>query len=368
MVCKSSNDCNYNFKTSDFDQCLSNSPDTSTDRCKSLNSVVDSATLISARNLSDEIIQSIKELETLKFNVKKDILNLMSSAKKEDNYAHAFGKLCAIVLDLNEKMFALQNDTQEKILRVLALKQDQEVDNEFRDRKISSNLDSVQSIEMASSCENDLCKVFITFTCSKELNNLKSSKNLISDTKDILARMNIDVDKFGIMPIKNVKFQHIKVFKSFEQSLCVSFTNSNIASFVRHEITSFNKDLNEKGKLNEMRYCCKVYWSKNVWKMLKICYELKRLKLVDRVRVCRDGIIVNYTVISTSSADKSLKWAKIKCLNDINILRRQINDIYSDISCEFLYDDNYFMLNGDERDYRRLQDGDMFKMARDSYD
>ena len=329
---------------------------TNENRSNSSDSFTDSEIYSSARNLSSAIVQSLNEVEKIKSSIKTDINNIMSIAKK-NNMAVAFSKLCSLFLNCSEKLFSLHNDTQQSLLKILALKQDQEVENQLRDSKIGSNFNAIHSFHTTSSCENDLSKVFITFTCRNELMNLKNSKNLISATKDIFSRLDIDINKLGYMPIKSVKFQHIKINKNYEPSLCVLFSHTAYASYVRRKITAFNAALEENGRLEDLRYCEKIHWSSIVWQKLKICYELKRLKLIDKVRVCCDGILVYYYNDKTGN-NSSLKKIIIKCLNDIDILRKEVNDLHPDVSCEFLYNDSYFMLNTEQRDQRRRHDGD----------
>lgn len=271
-------------------------------------------------------------------------------------------------MNFSDKIFSLHDETHHKLLRVLALQKDQEVYNNIRDIKIKSSSNDIQSLNTTSSCEQDLSKVYITFTCPNELSKLQKSVNMISDAKDILARMDIDINSIGIMPIRSAHFQHIKIGKAYEPALCIYFTSSNIASYVRKKITCFNSNLFDQGKVDEMRYCDKIYWSKNVWRILKIAYEMKRSKLISRVKVCPDGILIHYNDISKLHTSNSLKYVKIKCFDDLNNLRKLVQDIYSEISCEILYDDNYFMLCNDDRDKRRLKATQMHQMDLDSDD
>ena len=129
--------------------------------------------------------------------------------------------------------------------------------------------------------------------------------------------------------------------------------NAGIAYNVRRKIIRFNTILKDKGKINELRYGVKVYWSKQIWQILKICWELKRLKLIERVKVHSDGILVHYSLPGKSSDNKLVGKMNVKCFNDIDTLRKKIDDIYSEASCEIIYDDQYFMLNNEERDRKR---------------
>jgi hypothetical protein len=292
----------------------------------------------------------------------------MSIAKNKNHLELAFEKLCSIVVNYNDKMFSLHDQTQQNLLKILALQKDQEIYNGIRDRKIISNSNAIQSLDVASNCEKDLNKVFITFTCPNELKQLQKSDNLIQDTKHILARLDIDMKQLGVMPIKSANFQHIKIKDNYEPALCVSFMNRGIASYIRRKITTFNSNLYEMGRIDEMRYCDRMYWSKKVWRILKVCWELKRLKLIDRAKVCCDGIIVQYTSSGKSCKSNLINKMKISCFSDLDNLRNEIQDIHSDVSCEILYDNEYFTLSYEDRDGRRLKEMKTDHMALDSDD
>ena len=230
----------------------------------------------------------------LSINLKKEINDVLSMAKDKDKLQLALEKLCNVVTDYSDKLFLLHEGTQLNLLKILALQKDQEVNSAIRDAKIYSNSSKIQSIETKLSCDRDLHKIFITFTCPNEIKQLQSSKNLISDTKLIFKRMDIDVDRMGLMPIRNVNFQHIKLGSGYELTLCVTFCNDKIASLIRKLMFDFNVKLEEEGRLCELRYSERIYWSKEVWKVLRICWELRRVKIIEGVRVNHDGVIVYY--------------------------------------------------------------------------
>ena len=91
--------------------------------------------------------------------------------------------------------------------------------------------------------------------------------------------------------------------------------------------------------------------------MLKICKELRRLKLINSTFVNSDGIRVKYN----NPANKEKLETKavsmiVTCYEDIDKIRTAVGDIYSDASCKILYDNSYFRLKFSERDLKRSSD------------
>lgn len=315
---------------------------------KSSNKVGDSA-----KQLSDQIVASLDEMVAEKENFANEIQAITGMAKEKEKISTAFDKLCDLVLRNNSKMMTLHYTTQQHLLSILALQRDQEVENQRRDMSITSNSNRIQSLETKNCCQKDLQKIWITFTCEKEITELQKSRNLIAETRKIFERMNIDLNELGIMPIKSVHFQHIRIGKSYVLTLCVTFMTEKIAAFVRQRMIQFNSLLEDSGKLNEMRYSERIFWSKDVWKLLKICWELKRVNLISAVRVHTEGI--NATFVEKSGNEEKKAVINITSFADIDTLRIRVSDIYHDVACEQVYHDQYFMMSYAERDRRRAE-------------
>lgn len=300
--------------------------------------------------INKEIVDNISSITESKRALSVEISNLIQIASQKDKTHDALNKMIAIIQYSNDKMLALQESTQQNLLRLLALHKDQEIANMRRDQFIAANSDRIQSIETKMACSEDLSKIWLTFTCDNELEQLKLSGNIIKETKNILKRMDIDIDKFGILPIRSVHFQHIKVANNFVPTLCVSFTNDRITFAVRRQIMLFNIKLEEENRLSDMRYNEKIFWSKNVWKILKICWELRRVKLIENANVHAEGIRVQYKIPEDTN---KVKRTLITNFNDVDCLRNVVNDIFPDSPCTVIYDDDYFKLSFDERDLKR---------------
>jgi hypothetical protein len=301
--------------------------------------------------LNIEDFDEIAGLSGIKESFNNSVKEVMSLAGNKGDIASAVSKLCSLVQSTHEMMRNLYQITQENLLKLLAVQKDLELDNARKDARISENSSKIEAIETKMTCTADLKRVWITFTSDEELSELRKSKNLISKAKDILKKMTIDVDKLGILPIRSVHLQHIKMRSSFVPALCITFINAQIAASIRKRIGKFNAQLKDNNRLHEIKYEGRLFWSKDVWKLLKICKELRRLKLVNSAFVNSDGIRIKYN----NPADSQMKTVSmnVTCYEDIDKIRAAVGDIYSDSSCQLLYDNSYFRLNFSERDSKR---------------
>jgi hypothetical protein len=269
----------------------------------------------------------------------------------------AIKNLCTLVQSSHDRMNYLYELSQQNLLKLLAVQKDLELSNERKDLEINTNYDNIQKIETRMACSTDLRKINITFTCETELRNLRGSRNLIADVKDIFKRMEINLDEYGIVPIRSAYIQHIKVRNSVVPTLCVTFNNERIAKIIRRKMISFNAHLEDNNRLNELRYCERVYWSSNVWKLLKVCWELKRLGLINTAFVNAEGIRVTYNTFGHNDDLKArITSTNVTCYSDIDKIRSEVGDIYPEISCKTLYDNDYFRLKYAERDSKRSSD------------
>jgi len=307
--------------------------------------------------LNVEFSEQMKNVSEMKENFSKELKEILCLFESKGDVISAIRKLCTLIQSSHERMNCLHDLTQQSLLKLLAVQKDLELSNERRDDLINANCDKIQSIETKIACSSYLNKIFITFTCENELNELRKSKNLIGDAKNILSKMEIDISKFGILSIRSAHVQHIKVGNCLVPTLCITFINDRIAGMVRKRIMIFNAKLDKENRLNELKYCGKVYWSKDVWKLLKICWELKRLNLINSAYVNPDGIRVQYNA-SVQNKDLEIEVSSINVTsyNDIDRIRSIVGDIYPDVSCKLLYDNSYFKLNFSERDSRRSSD------------
>ncbi|KAL7025202.1 hypothetical protein ACKWTF_013389 [Chironomus riparius] len=305
--------------------------------------------------------EDLAGLSVMKESFNKSVKEVMSIVANKGDIAPAVSKLCSLIQSTHEMMHSLFELSQQNLLNLLAVQKDIELRNIRRDAVIKTNSSKIESTETKMACTSDMNRVCITFACDKELDELKRSKNLISDAKLILNQMKIDVDKLGILPIRSAYFQHIKMGTSVIPSLYIIFNNAQIASAVRKRIGIFNAQLRDNNKLHEIKYTVRLYWSKDVWKLLKICKELRRLKLINSAFVSSDGIRVKYNNPAyKEKMEVKIASMNVTCFEDIDKIRKEVGDIYSEASCKILYDNSYFSLKFSERDSRRSSHDNMF--------
>ena len=298
-----------------------------------------------------DVMANLSEMNESFNNSVKDIMNIVGN---KGDIAAAVSKLCSLIQSSHEIMNNLYELSQQNLLQLLAVQKDLELSNERRDNLISSNSSRLLSIETKVACTSDLSKVWITFSSDKELNELKESKDLISGAKHILKQMSINVGELGIIPIRAAYIHHIKERNSVVPALCIVFINDRIAAAVRRKIKRINVQLNNSENRNEKRFNGKVFWSKEVWKLLKICREMRRLKLINSVYVNNDGIRVKYnTLLNNDKFKMKTVSMNVTCFEDIDMIRTAVGDLYSEVSCTILYDNSYFKLKFSERDLRR---------------
>ncbi|KAL7033645.1 hypothetical protein ACKWTF_007659 [Chironomus riparius] len=241
--------------------------------------------------------------------------------------------------DLNDQVVSLENDMMNKINNV-----QQQSDND------------IYSIDLTQKCKDEVNILWITFTDQAEINALrmKNKSDLIQEAKKIFSRMNIKLNK-PHKTIIDVLIQKVsvKTDNSYENELIlgIKFTNSIAVNYMKRQITDFGKKefINENFDL--IRYSVRNFWSYKIWKLLRVCYDLKNAKLIENVNVNSQGVTVSYNK-STNQQNDFRQLAQMKLIrneNDLNILRSEINDVCKEVSTFQIYNGEYFKLNFYER-------------------
>ncbi|KAL7033646.1 hypothetical protein ACKWTF_007659 [Chironomus riparius] len=205
-------------------------------------------------------------------------------------------------------------------------------------------------------CKDEVNILWITFTDQAEINALrmKNKSDLIQEAKKIFSRMNIKLNK-PHKTIIDVLIQKVsvKTDNSYENELIlgIKFTNSIAVNYMKRQITDFGKKefINENFDL--IRYSVRNFWSYKIWKLLRVCYDLKNAKLIENVNVNSQGVTVSYNK-STNQQNDFRQLAQMKLIrneNDLNILRSEINDVCKEVSTFQIYNGEYFKLNFYER-------------------
>lgn len=223
--------------------------------------------------------------------------------------------------DLNDQVVSLENDINSKMN---CAKQQSE--------------NNMNAIDLTLKCKEEVNILWITFTDPAEIEKLRSKNKseLIQETKNIFARMNIKLDK-PHKTIIDVLIQKVSVRfdNSFENEyiLGVKFSNAIAVSYLKHQITDYGKKEFINKNFDLIRYSVRNFWSHKIWKLLRVCYDLKNFNLVDKVSVTEHGITVSYK--SANQQNKDSRWMQrklIRNVDDLNILRSEVGDICNEFS------------------------------------
>lgn len=290
-------------------------------------------------------LELIKNRADLYEILEKIVNNLSQNYKKMRELVHKVNNDCATrSTALNHQMVALENDLINKISSV----------NEKNDIRF-------KALELTQKCKNENDLVWLSFTDQQEIENLrlKSKSELIKETKNVFTRMNISLSS-AIRTIVDVFIQKvaIKTNKGFENELImgIRFLNSNVARDIKRLITNYAKNQFMLKNFDAIRYVARDNWSSDIWKLLRVCYDLSRLKLIDGSSVSDAGILVYHKSAVENSEENTLLKTIIRTETDLDELRKNIGDICPDVPTFQFYHGEYFKLNFDQRnDYRNSQ-------------
>ncbi|KAL7023343.1 hypothetical protein ACKWTF_012566 [Chironomus riparius] len=245
----------------------------------------------------------------------------------------------------NEQLVAMENRIMGKISEVHQLSEDR-----------------LNAIEFSQKCSAQNNIVWLSFADSTEIEALriKTKSELIRETVKILSRMDIwnSMNNRTIVDAFTQKIS-IKTGKGFENEMImgIKFLNSYTARDVKRLAAQYSKKQFVSKNFDAIRYIVRDNWSAEVWKLLRVCYELTRMNLIERAIVSDAGIQVFYKkkVIDQngSEEDKSLR-ALIRIESDLDELRADVNDEGLEIPTFQLYNGDYFKMNFDERDRYRM--------------
>lgn len=159
-----------------------------------------------SEDVVDEITEQLSSISEMKESFSNDIKTVMNIIEQKGDILAAIKSLCMLIQSSHEKMNSLYEMSQHSLLKVIGIQKDLELNSKRREIFISENSDKIQTNETKNSCSSDLSKIWLRFSCQKELEELRKSKNLIGDSKILLKRMNIDVNEFGVLPISSAYF------------------------------------------------------------------------------------------------------------------------------------------------------------------
>ena len=99
---------------------------------------------------------------------------------------------------------------------------------------------------------------------------------------------------------------------------------------------------------DSVRYTVRDNWSQEIWKILRVCYDLVNFKRIDKAHVTDTGVLVIYNKKNDSNnpqeKDDSVR-VLIRNEKDLNALRVNVSDVACSITAFQFYDSNYFKMN-----------------------
>lgn len=297
----------------------------------------------------------------------KNIIHLKDMiAKKEDPYSildKIVQQLAETHKNYNEKIAKVSTNC----MRFAARQNDQIVslENRFMKELIKVHQlseDRLNSIEFSQKCASQNNIVWLTFADSSEIEaiRVKTKTEMIRESISILSRMEIwnNLNNRTIVDAFTQKVS-VKTDKGFENEIImgIKFLNSFAARDVKRLAAQYAKSQFISKNFDSIRYIVRDNWSAEVWKLLRVCYELNRVKLIDRASVCDAGIQVFYKKKSTNQNDAENERnykALIRGEADLDELRTEISDEGTAIPSLQLYNGDYFKMNFDQRNSFRL--------------
>lgn len=252
--------------------------------------------------------------------------------KNHDNFLDRYKSL-------NDQIVSLENVTMNKI-------------NIIQEQTASS----IDAIDVTQKCKDELNVVWISFTDPAEIEEFrkKSKPCQMNEAKMIFKRMNILIDDPSkeIMDVYTQKVS-IKSNDAYENEMIlgIKLASPTVIRNIKRQINEYGKKQFMLKNFDLIRYSVRNYWSPKIWKLLRVCYDLKNFKLLENANVTEHGIAVYYKkpINQHNINNSQLSKKFIRNESDLNDLRYEINDLHSEISTFHLYDGNYFKLGFNER-------------------
>lgn len=237
---------------------------------------------------------------------------------------------------LNEQQVALENEIMEKIKYVY-----------------EKNQERMNAIEISQKCGTESNILWLSFADPREIEKLRlnNRNELIREAKKIFTRMDIWMNN----PLRAIvdtfiKKIAIKTGNGFENEMImgVKFSNSNTVRELKSLVMKFAKENYLQQNLDRIRYTIRDNWSSDIWRLLRVCYDLTHFKLLKRTNVLDNGIIVYYDEIDSDSNEVQRSML-IRCESDLDDLRKAVKDVSLNIPAFEFYDGNYFKMSPSER-------------------
>ncbi|KAL7016119.1 hypothetical protein ACKWTF_016832 [Chironomus riparius] len=154
-----------------------------------------------------------------------------------------------------------------------------------------------KALELSQKCLNENNVLWLSFTDPKEIDELrvKTKNELIRETKKIFSRMDIRLNNVNraIIDVYTKKIA-IRTSNGYDNELImgIKFLNSGVVRDLKYLAISYTKKQFESKNYDAIRYIIRDNWSSDIWKLLRVCYDLRCFKLIDKAHVSDAGIMV----------------------------------------------------------------------------
>ena len=147
----------------------------------------------------------------------------------------------------------------------------------------------------------------------------------------------------------------IKTSNGYENELImgVKFLNSGVVRDLKRLAFSYAREQFISKNYDAIRYIIRDNWSVDIWKLLRVCYDLASFKLIQKAHVSDAGIMVYYNNSESTSDNNTTVKENHKTLirteSDLDELRSSVKDVGLEMSSFQFYNSEYFKLNAVER-------------------
>jgi len=180
----------------------------------------------------------------------------------------------------------------------------------------------MQTLEVKDDCSYDSYFLYITFIDANEAEDVENGTidpkqkflKIMNALKIVPPRETIDTNLMTVCRFRNGSRKQIKALK-------VRFADSITSGRIFAQIVKHNKNLQELGKNEDIKYYAEIPTSKNVWTLKRICYELQKENILQNVRGCDRGVLVSYKCIDDLDSRKEIvRSSMVTCEIDIDRL------------------------------------------------
>jgi hypothetical protein len=188
----------------------------------------------------------------------------------------------------------------------------------------------------------------IMFADINEANDVKTG--IISGPakfNNIMRYMNISIPRVTILESSIASARRfVNGRRTVVKFLKTRFNDTVTAGRVLGRIINWNREKAENKQKEYIRYYAEMPTSKNVWKLKRICLELKKDGYLKSVRGTDRGLIAYYEDNTqegpTNRAQNGMKTFKIRCETDIDKLREILKIDDAHVPVKEKYNDDYW--------------------------